>query len=379
MPTQKAKNLFADLLKLEGAVTEYRNPHLDVISTVSPSFNFTFGNGWGLPAGYAMIVWGPPKGGKSLAANAMAGWLHQNDPEAFVGKFNTERREQLQLTPQQMKNWGIDRERYVAWENNNPDQIYDYITGPIAEKCEAGLKLKLLIIDSLNDIRGRRAMNADTVMTQQIGDKAATNQEGFEAILPVIRKYNIALVVICQQRAEMDMAEQMRGNKTRAGVANGVMHRCEYSMHVERNVTKAGQVDLEGNEFRDDSVSRIATNADGKKNDGDKTGHKIRVTMKDSSGGPKGRVGEFTIDYDHGIVNIHEEVFLLGLNRGIIERPSPVKYAFGGKEWHGRPAFLAELKKNPDMQAAIIQELKLRDARGDYAEENVVSSAEASA
>lgn len=377
MPSQKAKNLFAKLSQLEGAVVDYTNPHLEVIRTASPSVNFCFGNGHGLPVGYTMMLWGPRKGGKSLLANAMIGQLHQDDPDAYAIKFNTERRELLQLNPQQMKNWGIDRERYCAYETNTPDQIFDYIAKDIAEACEGGLKVRLVVIDSINDIMGRRTMNADSVMQQQIGDKAATNQDGLGLILAAQRKHKFALVIICQQRAEMDMAEQMRGNKTKAGVANAVEHRCEYNMHVEKNVTKAGQTDLEGNTFEDSTVSRIITNADNKKADGDKTGHKIRVVMKDSSGGPKGRVGEFTIDYDHGVVNQHEEVFLLGLNRGIIEHPTPVKYAFGGKEWHGRPAFLEELKKNTDMQNAILTELRARDARGDYADESLVSEASA--
>jgi RecA/RadA recombinase len=373
----KSKNLFAKLRGLDGAVNEYYNPHLDVIRSASPSLNFAFGNGHGLPAGFSLLLWGPPKGGKSLVTNTMIGQLQQDDPDAYVVKFNTERREIAQLNPQQMKSWGIDKDRYLAYETNTPDQIYDYITKDIAAMCEEGLKLKLVVIDSINDITGRRAMNSDTVMTQQIGDKAATNQDGLGQVLAVQRKYRFGLIIVCQQRAEMDMAEQMRGNKTKAGVAYAVHHHCEYSMHVERNVAKAGQTGLEGKVFEDETVSRVITGQEGKKADGDKIGHKIRAVMKDSSMGPKGRVGEFTIEYDKGIVNVHEEVFLLGVNRNIIEHPNNVMYAFGGKEWKGKKAMLDELRSNVELQNAILKELRARDARGDYAEESLISEASA--
>jgi hypothetical protein len=372
MSNLKAKNAFAKLRELEGAVNEYYNPHAEVVRSGSPSANFTFGNGWGLPTGFSLLLWGPPKGGKSLISNSMVGQLHQDDPEAYVVKFNTERREIAQLNPAQMKNWGIDRERYLAFETNAPDQIYDRIANEIKDSIEAGLKIKLVIIDSINDVFGRRVANrmdsekGQSILGTDIGDSAQTTGDGLKMILGVQRKYRFGLVLISQQRAEMDMMEQMRGNKTKPGVSFGALHHCEYSMHVERNVTKAGQTSLSGDTFVDDTVSRKATSADGGKDDGEKTGHKIRVTMKDSSMGPKGRVGEFTVDYDKGIVNTHEEVFLLGVNRGVIERPNNTMYAFGGKEWRGKPAILEALRTDDDMQNAVLKELRARDARGDY-------------
>jgi RecA/RadA recombinase len=378
MPSVKAKNAFARLRELEGAMNDYTNPHLDVIRSSSPSFNFIWGNGHGLPAGYSALFWGPPKGGKSLVSNSMIGQLHKDDPEAYAVKFNTEHRERAQLSPQQLTNWGIDIDRYLAFETNTPDHIYDYICKDIAEECANGLKLKLVVIDSINDIIGRRAMNDEknSVMTQQRGDDALTNQEGLRRILSVQRKYNFGLIIVSQQRANQDPDEQARGNTTKAGVANATFHHCEYSVHIERNVLAAAKTDLLGNKFVNEDVSRIITSQERKTNDGEQTGHKIRCIMKDSSMGPKGRVAEFTVDYDHGIVNQHEEVFLLGVGRHVIEHPNPQMYAFGGKEWRGKQAIIEALKGDVDMQNAILRELRARDARGDYAKESVVSVSE---
>jgi hypothetical protein len=366
MPTPK--NLMKSLLELDGAITKTFDPHSQVISSPSPSVNFIFGKGQGLPMGFSGLLYGPPKGGKSALANAMIGQLHQDYPDGVVVKFDTEFRDCGQLTPQMMALWGIDKDRYVVYQVNSPDMIYDRIRNEIAAACEAGLPIKMVIIDSINGVMGRRTMNADSVMTQQIGDDAKTNQDGLKMILPIQRKYGFALVVIAQQRAEMDMAEQMRGNKVKPGVAFGVQHHCEYFIYVEPNKTKAGKTDLAGNTFEDNSVSRFATGDDGKKAEGERTGHKIRVVMKDSSLGPKGRVGEFALDYGKGIINTHEEVFLLGVNRGIIEHPNNLTYAFGDKKWTGKPSMLEALRESKELQAEILKKLRIMDLEGGYPE-----------
>lgn len=355
------KDFMKRLLNLEGAVLEHNDPHSQVISTPSPSVNFVFGKGQGLPLGYSMLLYGPPKGGKSVICNAMIGQMHRDYPDAIAVKFNTEFREKGQLTPEQLAIWGIDQDRYVAYEVNSPDLIYDRIETEIAAMCQEGAPIRLIIIDSINSIQGRRAMNADSVMTQQIGDDAMTNQVGLKRILPIQHKHEFALIVTAHVRAEMDQVEQQRGNKVRPGVAFGVQHHCEYYLLVEPNKTKEGRKDATGAELVDETVTDMKDNAD-------RTGHKIRVCMKDSSLGPKGRSGEFTLDYDKGIINVHEEVFYLGVNRGIIEKINNVTYGIGDKKWHGKPAMLSALKAEPDLQKYVLQELKQRDREGRFAD-----------
>jgi hypothetical protein len=97
--------------------------------------------------------------------------------------------------------------------------------------------------------------------------------------------------------------------------------------------------------------------------------------MMDSSIGPKGRVGEFTLDYAKGIINTHEEVFLLGVARGIITKPSNVMYNFENQEWRGKEACLTSLKSDPQLCARIVAELKKRDMAGHYAHETAVPEA----
>jgi hypothetical protein len=358
---KKASNALGRLLKLSGAVTDRKNIHQDVIFSRSPSLNFTFGNGWGLPKGYSLLLYGPPRGGKSVVLNDMIGQLHMSDPDAVAIKFNTEMRETAQLDDSNLSMYGIDPNRLISYEVNTPDAIFDRIEKEIAAEIQDGLKVGLIGIDSLNAIQGRRGMNADTIMTQQIGDNALTIQEGLKRILPVQRKYNFGLVLTTHLRAEMSIntagSASVRTGKdsgVRPAVSFGTQHHCEYYMYVQPVRGQDGKKDLLDNKLEDSTVQDLAEH-------GERTGHRIAVRMMDSSLGPKDRQGEFTFDYKRGIINVHEEVFLLGCARNVIDRPNNVMYAFGGKEWRGKPAMLEALKNDTQLQTAILTELHRRD------------------
>lgn len=352
-----AKNWMKELQKLEGAVVGDFDPHSRVIKTASPSFNFTFGKGWGLPQGFTLSLWGPAKGGKSLIAHAMAGQLHLDDPEAIVLKYDTEMRTRGQLTPDQRVLWGIDNSRFMAYETNNPEFVFNAIARDVAKQCEEGAPIKMIIIDSVNGVQGRRALDNNDITVQQRGDTALTIGEGLKMVLAVQRKYNIGLVLNWQERAEQDQHQIMRHKTKKMAAPYAARHYAEYFMYVEHNETKDGRQDMLGNKFTDESTLDM-------KSEAEVTAHKVRVKMEDSSMGPKGRVGEFTLDYDHGIVNVHEEVFLLGVNRGIIDHPTTTSYEFGGKKWHGKPAMLEALKTSKELQQSILSELQKRDREG---------------
>lgn len=354
-----AKNWMSKLTAMDGAVSGEYNPHINVLKTPSPSLNFIFGNSHGLPAGYSAVFWGPPKGGKSICCNLLAGYLHQTDPEAYVVKFDTEMREEVQMTKAMKKVYGIDDNRYTAYSVNTPDLIFDRIAKEISGLCDDGMPLKLVIIDSMNAIRGRRAMNSDTVMTQQIGDNALTNKTGLQQILAAQRKHRFALAMTSHVGAELDPHEQMRGNKIRMAQAFGVQHHAEYFILVEQDKTKAGKADLLGNTFEDDNLTDLNGNSE-------KTAHKIRCTMKDSSLGPKGRTGCFTFNYTQGIVNQHEEIFQLGANRGILARPSNRIYQFGDRSWDGKEAMMEAIKNEKPLADAILTELVTKDMAGAF-------------
>ena len=349
------------LSKMDGAVNEERDPFEKVAQTASPSVNFIFGKSWGLPLGYTAMLYGPPKEGKSVLSHMFAGHLQQNDPEAIVVKFDSEFRTRGQLRRSDMALFGIDPDRFQSVENNTPSGVFDQIEQIVGAQCAKGAPIKMIIVDSISSVQGRREMNTESVEKHTIGDHAQTIQIGLKRILPIIRKYDIALILIVQARAEMDMLEQKRGNKYKMQAGFGLQHMAEYFISVDRNKNKAGRADLSGREFINEELKDLADR-------GEQTAIKIRVKMKDSSMGPVGRLAEFTFHFHHGIVSQHEEVYKLGSGRGVIEEVSQGRFAFGDQKWHGEKAVLEALEADPELQKSILAEVQRRDEAGEYNE-----------
>lgn len=347
------------LAALEGAVVGDYNPHEHVMRCPSPSLNFAFGRGHGLPEGLTLALGGFPKGGKTLVCEGFIGKLHADDPIGIAVKFNTEFRERGQGTPESRKRmWGIDADRYMPYEVNSPMLIFDRIETELAAFCQDGMPLRLVIIDSINSISGRRSMNAESIETQNIGDWALTMGEGFKRILPIQRKYRFAMIITCQIRAEMDRLEVMRGNKVKLAMPFAIQHYAEYFAFVEMNRNKDAKSSLDGKSFQNEERGDVA----GK---GDITGHKIAFQIKDSSCGPRGRRAEFTLDYQRGIINTHEEVFLLATNRNVITRPSTQTYEYQGRKWNGKPACLQALAEDHSLCDTVMAEVYRRDGNED--------------
>jgi RecA/RadA recombinase len=349
---------------MKGALVEPKDRFARVCKTDSPSVNFVYGRTHGLPFGYTTVLYGPPKGGKSVLLHMMIGWLHQSDPDAIAVKIDPEFRSEGQvMTPEAAAAFGIDLDRLLIIQTNSPSEVFDQIEQDIAAYCQAGAPIRLVGIDSISGVQGRRGMNTESVEKQTIGDHAQTIQIGLQRILGVIRKYDIALVLVTQIRAEMDLTEQMRGNKFKMQGSYGLQHFAEYFVAVEPNRTKDGRTNIHGQEFVNEDLTDLAGKSE-------QTAMKIRVKMKDSSMGPKGRTGEFTFDFKKGVVNQYEEVFKLGTGYGIVDRPNQLTYAFNGEKWSGKDKFVEALKATPQLCKDILDELQRRDLAGEFGAKN---------
>lgn len=355
------KKFMARLAKSDNAIKREYNPFSNVLRSSSPGVNFLFGNTHGLPLGFSLLLWGPDKSGKSFLAYDFIAQIHQNEPEAIVVRYDTEFRERGQMTRSKLEAFGIDPDRLHTEETNTPEGVFDHITNEIVAMCQDGAKIRAIVIDSISNILGRRAMNAEGVNTQQRGDKAATLQEGLGRIWGVISKYNIALIVTAQARAEQDPLEVMRGNTIRMDGAFFLKHFGGYVMMVEPNKSKSGREGLDGQKFENEELKDGLGKAE-------RTGHKIRATMKGSSYGPRMRSIEYTVDYQRGIINQHEEIFTLGVERRIVNRPNNVTYELTdypvkgeSTTWRGKVDFLNALKVNENLRAEILERLRSQD------------------
>lgn len=348
-------NKYVQKLKsLHGAIEERYDPWApsNLLKFSSPSVNWIFGRTHGFPRAFSALVWGEKKAGKSLLFYDLAGRVHQSDPEAIVIKFDTEYRDLGQLPPEMAKAYGIDLERFIVFQTNSAADIFDPLSrnGQITEMLKSGANIPLIGIDSISDVMGRREEEQESVVKHQIGDHAITLQIGLKSILDSIRKYKVGLIMTAHARDEMDQWEIRRGNKKKPAAANAVLHYCEFFINVEKNLTKDGRQDLLEREFVDETKKDMVDS-------GEQTGHKVRVWMQNSTMSSKGRVAEFTLDYKKGIINQYEEVFRLGLNWGVIGRPSKGIYVIGENKFNGKPACLEALANSQELQQFIMNRL----------------------
>lgn len=118
-----------ELRKLDGAVQERVNPYRqdNLIKSSSPSLNWMFGHGHGLPFGQGIMLWGEPKSGKSLVTYDLIAALHRDYPDAIAVKFDTEFRDDAQLTDEEAELWGIDLDRYQPIQTNRASEVFDQI------------------------------------------------------------------------------------------------------------------------------------------------------------------------------------------------------------------------------------------------------------
>lgn len=340
--------------KLEGAVAGETNPYAEgnVLRSTSPSLNEIFGKGAGLPFGFTAISYGAPKAGKSLIANSFIAGLHRDYPEAIAIKFNTEMREKTQ-TGAFMDMWGIDKDRYKGFDVNEPQFIFDYITGPLTEMVDAGMPLKLIVIDSMEGIEGVKAANKESILGHTMGDHALTIGEGLKRILPFIRRNNIA--VICTSHVRANFSGGPHGPKTKMAGGFAAKHWFEYYIEVKRAGAAEDKKDLAGKKFED------ATKKDFKR-DNEVTGHKVWTKMAQSSNGVAGRTGQFTFDYSSGIVNDHEEIYKLACNYKLIEKPNNTTHIYNEQNFNGKVKMAEFIRDNEDARKDLLEKIYAANA-----------------
>jgi RecA/RadA recombinase len=263
-----ANKWMKQLQSLDGAVDT--SEKLEMLRSPSPSLNWIFGKNGGMPLGSSTVFYGPQKSGKSLASYLYAGNVHQNDPEAMVVRFDTEMRSMFQARG----NWGIDYDRFMSFDTNNPVEVFDQISGPINDMVKSGMPLKLIIIDSMTALAGLREQDADSIAKMQMGDRAAAVTKGLKQILPMIRRNKIALITTAHMRANFDAG--LYGPKEKAALSWAEKHFFEHFVEVKRDGSKEGKQDILGNALEKDDVKDFRGNKE-------ITGHKIYVKMAENS------------------------------------------------------------------------------------------------
>jgi hypothetical protein len=316
------------------------------VYTPSPYINWVFANkSAGIPKGSGVLLFSEPKAGKSLLSQAIAGQLHEDDGEGIVMYFSTEMKGKYQ------KGFfgNIDPDRIVMYDTSDPRDVFDYLADEVQPMVQDGMPLKMVIIDSLTAIGGIKA-EGRSVGDHLIGDKALTITRGLDRIIPFFKKHGITYITVAQIR--MNIGE-MYGPDVKAAVPKACEHNHEYFISVKKAGSADDRKDLAGQSFEGE-----VKDARGKKA---VTGHKIYVKMEQNSIGQAGRTAKVTLDYKRGFINQHEEIFELGANTGVIERPNNVTYVYEGQNYKGKKAMAEAIKEDPEMAQRILDQVKMLD------------------
>jgi hypothetical protein len=332
------------------------NPEYDSYSeenclyTPSPYFNYIFANkSHGIPKNASILFFSEQKAGKSLSIYAIVLEMQRRDPEGIAIIFNTELRGQLQggVFPE------IDQTRMIIYDTNSPKEIFDRVETDIRAMVQDGMPLRILAVDSLSNVQGVKRENAESATDHLVGDHALTIQIGLSKLIPFCKRNKIMLIGTSQMRGNLDAGKY--GPKEKMEASWAVKHGFEYFVSLKRAGAAEDKADIEGKTFEDD----IKDARDNKH----LTGHKIFVKMESSSLGPQGRCGVFTMDYERGIINQHEEIFFLGKSTGVIGTESNNRvFTYGGNKWVGKKEMAFAIRDDKKLADSILAEVKKLDA-----------------
>jgi hypothetical protein len=322
------------------------------IYTPSPYVNWIFANkSHGIPLGSSVLMYSAAKAGKSLMMQGIVGQLHQNDPNAIAIIFNTEMRGKFQKDLFDT----IDRERLVIYDSNRPEDVFDRFERDIVPMIQDGMPLKVVCIDSLTSIGGTKSLSGERSVNDQImGDHAATINRGLDKIVPYCKKYNIALIMSSQIRANVDPTNP-HAPKEKMAESWKVQHTAEYFISIRRATAADDKTDIEGNRFEEENIKDARGNKD-------QTGHKIYFKMEQSSIGTAGRSGVTTVDYKRGFINQHEEVFELAKNTNIIKTLGAGSYDVYGEKIRGKAEVARRIRDDKELYNRLLNDVKKLDS-----------------
>lgn len=281
------------------AAAEMPKPSEHVVVLPSPSMNWVVGNG-GVARGKALCFYGPESSGKSLLAQLVLIQLQNDFPDGICVWFDAE----YSFNPEWFVKLGGDADRLLVRQTNDPLKIFDWIGGEMNQMIQDGCPIVGMAIDSVKAIRYPRDHKKETTKQVQGGSGAAYLGSAFKLILPVIRENNITTVLVQQVYEEMDEYKKMN-NPFIVPDGRSLKHFCDYMLEVARVDTKDGRVEAGKNIYGGNQ----------------QIGHKVRVKGKKNRVGAPFRAGEFTLNYNKGIVNIGEEIYELAKSISIIYHP----------------------------------------------------------
>ncbi len=308
-----------------------------VIPLASPSMNWAIGNG-GLTVGKAICFYGGESGGKSLIMQLTLIEIQKQEPDAICVLFDAE----YSFNPDWFKKLGGDLERLYIRQTNDPVKIFDYISGEMLEMIQDGCPIRAIAIDSVKAIKYPKDMKKVSTDLTMGGGGASYLGSALKHVTPVIRENNITCVLVQQVYEEMDQYKKMR-NPFIVPDGRALKHFCDYMAQVDKLETKDNI--LESGENIHGGAAQI--------------GHKVRVKFKKNRVAAPYRTAQFTLDYDHGIVDTGNELFDLAKSLNIVYHPvNPETGKENVQMW--KFGDLEPIRGEANMRAAVLSSKKVQ-------------------
>jgi len=290
------KQLTKDFGKLSD---DLPSPSDKVIKLESPSFNWSTGTG-GIPVGKAVCFYGGENSGKSLLMQLVFASIMKEDPEAICVLFDTE----YSHSKDWFRKLGGDPSRLIVRQTNDPAKIFDWIIGDMYQMLQDGAPIRTIGIDSVKNIAYPKDIKKLTTDLTMGGGGASYLGPTLKRVMPVIREYNVTTIMVQQVYEEMDQYKAM-SNPYKIPDGRALKHFCDLMIQVDRLETKDGRIESGKNMVGGQQ----------------QVGHKIRLKNRKNRVGAPYRVAEFELNYEKGIVNLHNEVVDLAISLGVVYHP----------------------------------------------------------
>lgn len=274
----------------------------------------------GLPQGRLIEISGPEAGGKSfLSFMAVKAAQAAKKVCAFIdGEHALDREWLLKL--------GVDFDNLIILR---PDFLEDALNMML--KLGSTGEVDLIVLDSVAALPTKQEGGKE-IGEATVGTHAKVLTVALRLMTPVFSENNVTGIFINQLREKIGV---MFGDPTTTPGGRALKHHCSVRILVAR---------VGSSEIKNDKKTPI--------------GHRIRARVKKNKVSTAQNItAEFNIFYNSGIDWL-DEILTVGIDTGVIERPSKVMYKVGKKQLKGKDAVAQYLRENPDVVKELGEKVK---------------------
>ena len=295
---------------------EYKAMEIDAIPTGALSLDIALGIG-GLPRGRIIEIYGPESSGKTtLALHVIAEAQKQGGEAAFIDAEHA-------LDPIHAKKLGVDIDNLIVSQPDTGEQALE-----ITESLVRSGALDVIVVDSVAALVPKAEIDGD-MGDSHMGLQARLMSQALRKLAGAINKSKTIIIFINQLREKIGV---MFGNPETTTGGRALKFYASVRLDIRR-------------------IESI-------KQDGEVTGHRVKVKVVKNKVAPPFREAEFDLIYGEGISKIGN-IFDMAVNLDIIEKSGSWFSYNGERIGQGRENVKKYLKDNPTILAEV--EKKVRD------------------